>query len=140
MENATKALLIAAAMLILILVLTLAIYIFRQVAGQTSELYSKIEQSDIDEFNQRFLQYEDKELRIQDVISIINMAKDNDETKKMPVTVTVNSETLGHDLQNKKAEDLNQMLAQNIDKRYICEVEYANKSKLVGKITIKNTI
>ena len=57
MENASKALIIAGGVLIMILLFTLATYLYKGMASQTSEFYSKLEQSDIDEFNHKFLKF-----------------------------------------------------------------------------------
>ena len=48
MENASKALLIAGAMLLTILLSTFAIYVFNIFGEQTSRLYDKLEESDVD--------------------------------------------------------------------------------------------
>ena len=104
MENASKALLIAGAMLLLILVLTFSVYLVRRIGGQTSELYSDMEQSKIDEFNQKFFNYDgrgtkkDSEgkwinpLTIQDVVSIINLAKDNNQNGRFKNLENYNNE------------------------------------------------
>ena len=55
MENATKALLIAGSVLLLILVLTFMTYLFNKVGGQTAKMYGNLEESDISEFNQIFI-------------------------------------------------------------------------------------
>ena len=148
MENASKALLISGAMLLTILLTTLAIYVFRGFGEQTSRLYNKLEQSNIDSFNQQFLQYENRNitqdeegkwhgaLKIQDIISIINFAKDNNSTNKMPVKVRINGD-LGNDLQNKTADELNAMLYNNISNDYKCTTTIPNGSRLVEEIIIE---
>lgn len=54
MENASKALLISAGVLIAILLLTLFSYLMRQMGGSTYGIYSKLSQREITEFNQKF--------------------------------------------------------------------------------------
>ena len=149
MENASKALLIAGAMLLTILLSTLAIYVFNIFGEQTSRLYDKLEESDIDSFNQQFFQYENRNitqdedgkwhgaLKIQDVVSIINFAKDNNSTNEIPVKVKVNSSDLGTDLQNKTADELNVMLYNNMDNNYKCTTTIPNGSRLVEEIFIE---
>ena len=149
MENASKALLIAGAMLLTILLSTLAIYVFNIFGEQTSRLYDKLEESDIDSFNQQFFQYENRNitqdedgkwhgaLKIQDVVSIINFAKDNNSTNEIPVKVKVNSSDLGNDLQNKTADELNVMLYNNMDNNYKCTTTIPNGSRLVEEIFIE---
>lgn len=146
MENASKALLIAAGMLLVVLVLTFMIMVFTRMASQTSDIYANLEQSDIDEFNQKFFKYEyKKELTIQDVVSIINLAKESNEKGKMPVKVeviinaTISGYNQGMDLTN--TANLNKLLKDNMDinnNKYKCTVSYAENSELVGKIVIEN--
>lgn len=149
MENASKALLIAGAMLLLILVLTFSVYLVRRIGGQTSELYSDMEQSKIDEFNQKFFNYDgrgtkkDSEgkwinpLTIQDVVSIINLAKDNNQNSKFPTTVKVKVD--GKERQDSTIAQIKEMLANpnNIDAKYSCKVEYGENKNLVENITIE---
>lgn len=149
MENASKALLIAGAMLLTILLSTLAIYVFNIFGEQTSRLYDKLEESDIDSFNQQFFQYENRNitqdedgkwhgaLKIQDVVSIINFAKDNNSTNEIPVKVKVNSSDLGTDLQNKTADELNAMIYDNMDNNYKCTTIIPSGSRLVEEIIIE---
>ena len=70
MENASKALLIAAGVLIAILILTLFSYLMRQMGSSTSGIYSKLSQREITEFNQKFLNYEGR--------GIYSVGKDNE--------------------------------------------------------------
>lgn len=149
MENASKALLIAGAMLLLILVLTFSVYLVRRIGGQTSELYSDMEQSKIDEFNQKFFNYDgrgtkkDSEgkwinpLTIQDVVSIINLAKDNNQNSKFPTTVKVKVD--GNERQDSTNAQIKEMLANpnNIDAEYSCKVEYGENKNLIENITIE---
>ncbi len=149
MENASKALLIAGAMLLLILVLTFSVYLVRRIGGQTSELYSDMEQSKIDEFNQKFFNYDgrgtkkDSEgkwinpLTIQDVVSIINLAKDNNQNSKFPTSVKVKVD--GNERQDSTNAQIKEMLANpnNIDAEYSCKVEYGENKNLVENITIE---
>jgi hypothetical protein len=58
MENASKALLIAAAVLIAILLLTLFSYLMTRMSENTARIHAIMEQSEIAEFNQQFFNYE----------------------------------------------------------------------------------
>ncbi len=100
MENASKALLIAGGVLLMILLLSLFVYTVNKMGGSTARIYSDLEKSKVDEFNQVFLNYQVKAyklgkdgkeigLTMQDVISIVNFAKDNNERHIMPVHVNV---------------------------------------------------
>lgn len=138
MENASKALLISAGVLLAILLLSLFAYLMRQMGASTSGIYSTLSQHEISEFNQKFLNYEGrKKLSIQDVITIVNLAKDNNEKANRPtiIEVKVDDEL---DWSKKTTEELNDLLKQKIDLTYSCtKVETDYSSLLVKKIIIK---
>ena len=135
MENATKALLIAAGMLLAILLLTLLVYIFRIVGENASNVYERMSESEILEFNDNFLKFENKTITIHDVITMVNFAKNNNTNYKMPANVEI---ILGKDnLTEYNAEKLNNLLITNVEKYYECTVEYAKNSNLINKINIK---
>ena len=120
----------------MILVFSLAILIFRRMGTQSSEFYKDMSDTEIYEFNQQFFNYENKELRIQDVVSIINLAKDANDRERAPVTLEVNFLGNKVDLNN---VDTKRMLSDNIndsETKYKCKVDYATHSNYVGIITI----
>lgn len=63
MENASKALIMAGAVLIGIMILGSAIYLFNSFSDTTSNVVSVFEQKRISEFNAQFMKYENKTLR-----------------------------------------------------------------------------
>ena len=85
MENASKALLIAGSMLIVLLILSLIALVWGRVGGQTANFYEKLQKSDIEEFNQKIAVFEGRgtkkndsgnwinPLRIHDVVTLINI-------------------------------------------------------------------
>ncbi len=80
MENTSKALLIAAGVLIGILVLSLAIYLIITFGSYSARIQDQNEQKLLTEFNSQFLVYEGREnLTIYDVINIANLAKENND-------------------------------------------------------------
>ena len=90
MENASKALLIAAGVLLMILVFSFATILFRRMGSQSSEFYKDMSDTEIYEFNQQFFNYERDDLKIQDVVSVINLAKDANDRERVPVVLEVN--------------------------------------------------
>lgn len=77
MENASKALLMAASMLIGIILISLLVIMFRN-SGNVSSSYDKtISQEEISVFNSNFTKYIGKNLTIHEVKSIINFAITN---------------------------------------------------------------
>ena len=51
MENAARALTMAAGVLIGIMIISIAVYLFTSLGNTSSEIYSKVEQTKIDKFN-----------------------------------------------------------------------------------------
>ena len=150
MENASKALLIAGGMLLLILVASFATLLFRRMGSQTSEFYKDMSDTEIFEFNQQFFNYERSNLRIQDVVSVINLARDANKREVVPVIVKVyfqGNDSLETNVDGSLKLDrvdtksiLSKSINDDINTRYSCTVEYAENSNYVGIITIsKNT-
>lgn len=77
MENASNALLMAAGILIGVLVLSLAVYLFADFGATSAEINKQSEQQKIIQFNSQFTSYEDKELTIYDVVTILGYAQEN---------------------------------------------------------------
>ena len=76
MENASKALIMAAAILISVIIVSLGVYLFTYFAGYASGVEDEVRANQIAQFNSQFLSFENRELTIYDVITIANMAKD----------------------------------------------------------------
>lgn len=153
MENASKALLIAAGVLIAILILTLFSYLMRQMGSSTSGIYSKLSQREITEFNQKFLNYEgrgiysvgkDNEgndlynpLTVQDVATLINLARDSKENHKYLNEVKIIYQT------NNLADTENYInwleKNKNSKQQYNCkEVKIDPSTLLVNEVIIEN--
>lgn len=84
MENASKALIMAAEVLIGVMILGVGVYLFNMFASYSSENYEKIEATQIAEFNAQFLIFygEDKdgkpiECTIHNIVSLANLAQKN---------------------------------------------------------------
>ena len=99
MENASKALLMAASVLIGIILISLMVIMFMN-SGNVSSSYDKtISQEEISVFNSNFTKYSNKSLTIHEVKSIINFAKANgvnissDTTSSTNISDTLNGAT-----------------------------------------------
>lgn len=135
MENASKALLLAGGVLLMIIVFSLATLIFNRMGSQTSDFYQEIDEAKINEFNQQFFNYHERtDLKIQDVVTIVNLAKDNNERGIVPVEIKVICD--GMQIQNSSKSDIITMLSNDIDSSYTCNVKYADKLKYVGEVRI----
>ena len=143
MENASKALLIAGSILLFILLSSFASYMFTRARSRTTEIYGMMSSSTVDTFNQKFIKYEDKKLKIQDVVSIINLAKDCNRSGKQPVEVkviTASGIIEGDSGTNLLADDIDMksLLENNLNKDYKCTTSYGNNSNLIENIYIEN--
>ena len=136
MENASKALLIAGGVLLLILVLSFATFLIGKIGAQTSEFYKEMDETEIYQFNQKFFNYEGNNLNIQDVVSVINLAKDANERGKAPVIIEVKLNGSILDLENVNVGEMLSDDLKNSKTEYSCSVDYADNSDFIGKIEI----
>lgn len=79
MENASRALLMAAAVLVGVLIASVAVALFSSFAGSSSDIIDRIEESKLYKFNNNFFKYygDAQEVTVHDVISMANVAKAN---------------------------------------------------------------
>lgn len=133
MGNASKALIIAGGVLIVILVLTLFAYINTKMGSGTHNLYSRLEDHDITEFNQKFLNYDgNKNLKIQDVVTLINTANNANKNNNIGAQVSVLVNNASY--LDKSTDELNKLLMNNADKTYTCNVIVTGK--IVSRVEI----
>lgn len=147
MENASKALLITAAVLIAILIASLAVYLFTSMAENSASMYRRLEASEITEFNQNFLNYDDRtDLTIQDVATIVNLAVDSNKNQRFSTIITVNVTGCSCGGSINWTDRYKDSLADNIlkehildiqnDKKFACEVKINPDTTVVGTVTI----
>ena len=126
MENASKALIIAGEILMGIILLTIFAYMFSNM-GKVSEQYSEtIENHNLEEFNTKFSVYLNKELNIQDIITIHNLIEDINTSSTQKIRMT----NLGIDYSKK-----NELISNYSEKKFTCKLEYENNGK-VSNVTI----
>lgn len=160
MENASKALLMAAGVLIGVLILSLVVYLFLSFGSTSAEIHRQNDENQLSQFNIQFTSYEGKsEITIYDVITIANLAKDNNEYYNLTARnegkdnyISVNLEGIGW-IQNKTisyyneliASDISTLTSENINKeqgvqdlpQYTCQVEISPTTQRVFKVTFK---
>lgn len=91
MENASKALIMAAGVLIGIMILSLAVYLFAIFGTASAQLHGEIEQDRINQFNAQFTAYAgNQNVTIYDIITVVNLAKDNNETYSLTEATDTN--------------------------------------------------
>ena len=81
MENATKALLIAAAVLVAILIISLGLVVFNM-ASETVKNSANLSAQEIQSFNEQFTQYQGDNVRGSNVNALLKTALNNNITKK----------------------------------------------------------
>ena len=80
MENASKALIMAGGVLIGVLILSLMVYLFLSFGANSKEIYDRIEDNQLLQFNANFNVYEGRNnLTIHQVVSVASLAKENNE-------------------------------------------------------------
>lgn len=95
MENASKALLMAAGVLVGILILSLAVYLFISFGGTSADIHDKVQKDQLAKFNTQFTTYETKEsVTIYDIISVANLATENNRKNQLQKK---NTQTDGND-------------------------------------------
>lgn len=80
MENASKALIMAGAILIGMLILSLGIYLFVTFGGEARKIRKDIDKNQMVQYNSQYTTYANrKNINIYEIISISNLAKQNNE-------------------------------------------------------------
>ena len=78
MENASKALIMAGGVLIGILILSLAVYLFIDFGGKAAVIHDRITSNQLTQFNAQFNVYAGRDdVTIYQIISLVNLAKEN---------------------------------------------------------------
>ena len=116
MENASKALIMAAGVLIGILILSLAVFLFANFGAASAEVHKENEENRIEQFNVQFTAYQGRaDVTIHDIITVANLAKSSNESFGLTVPsetnyyITVNARTSSgsnYNLEKKKTSDL----------------------------------
>ncbi len=165
MENASKALIIAASVLVGIMVLSIGVYLFSIFGDFSSQIEKELSKKEIDEFNARFIKYQsykDEEgkwqnlCRAQDIVTISNLVKENnknyeytnaDKNASYYITVNVKNSTKIFNFEQETAEDyINFMKEYSIETGttnnifYSCEVEIDPVTELVKKVEFEMQI
>ena len=133
MENATKALLIAAAVLVAILVISLGLVIYNQAAETVQNV--KMSDTEVKAFNDQFTRYEGVRRTGTDVNALVqNVLQSNINYHEEPlklVEITGDAVTLSKDATTAPAKV-------NTGSKFKVECTYNTKTKLIDKITVTN--
>lgn len=138
MENATKALLIAAAVLVAILIISLGLMIFNNASDVVTN-NANLSEYEISAFNEQFTRYIGESVSGTNVNSLVrsafnsNLAEEDDE-RKVEIVYKSESGQGGQTILQKSASSQPSRL--DTGARYKVEVTYNQSSKLVNVITI----
>lgn len=152
MENASKALLIAAGVLISVIVLSLLVATFISFKSVSDAYDERMTSQGINQFNTQFTKYLDKELSAQDVYTIyqlVQKAKNEEIEIKLEGSVFTEIKNSGYNFLNLKSNGKRQEVVVDPDtgstynqvifyKYKIDKIEYSNKTGLVNLIKIKD--
>ena len=150
MENATKALLIAAGVLIGIMILSLGVTLFAELSSYVENAHDTIRENENREFNAKFLSCIRDDLTVHDIISIANFAHENnmyyglDPTDSGNLTtyyVNVLWENHGKPgipgsiaLDEQSTDDIIWQLQDTIGDTYRCDPEDVQISNVTGRV------
>lgn len=148
MENATKALLIAAGVLIGVMILSLAVALYSELDAYVEISNEKIEFNELNAFNTQFTKYinyigteKQFDLTIQDVVTAANIAYENNLDYNATVDLRGNPSTLyvaiyldGRSIENDIHEKTSNLLTDNLGKTYKCEGSAVKYSQATGRV------
>lgn len=148
MENASKALIMAGGVLIGILIISLAVYIFTDFGSTSAKINAQNAQKQITEFNSKFTSYEgykDKDgnwkITIYDIITLAGYAKENnqyyEDTSEEQIKIKIDNIEIQDNTNDRNQELINKYTSDGILKKFKCsKVEYNTRGK-VNSITFK---
>ncbi len=132
MENASKALLIAASVLIGIIIISMAVMISTVFRTYVKEYSQKEEQKKIEAFNAQFSKYEHRDLNAQDVLTIVNTAKEWKEQSGETLSISgINS--FGYD---ELRDDINNYTKEEGMQKYKMIITGYNEEGRISNISI----
>ena len=128
MENASRALMMAAGVLIGLMILSLAVYLITSFGAASAEAHRTNEQNRINEFNTQFTQYEGRQdITIHDIVTVVNLARSNNETYDLDsqtsdnsnyyITVNAKIASVGNkfNMQDLETKNLNEIVTNEIN-------------------------
>ncbi len=139
MENASKALIIAGAILLAILIISLGIMIYQQASGVVNN--NAMSEVDISSFNQKFTQYQGENVRGAQINALLDQVRNNNVTyqndSSRQVTIEGNSATWnGTGKVSGNLINPQTTLKAQTGRTYKVQCAIDTKTGLVNKITI----
>ncbi len=162
MENASRALVMAAGLLIGLLILSLAVYLFANFGSASAETHRQNAEIQINQFNVQFTAYQSRtDITIYDIITVANLARNTNEEYDLTSQtssnyyVNVNARTNSgyvYGLQTFSSEDLDNLVKNDLNSMvdttdpdtgvtyktlptYSCDVTINNNTQRVSNVT-----
>lgn len=140
MENASKALLMAASILIGVLVLSLIIYLYTYFGAEAQKFEEIINQRQLTKYNAQYTVFDGRQdLSVYDVVSIINKAYKNNEKHKddseykteYQVRVVLDGSDKAEPNNSELSNEIIELIENNYETKYKCKVLfYADNGKV----------
>ena len=140
MENATRALTMAASILIAMMVIGIGTYIFNTFSTFSKEEQEKLYEYTITEFNVEFTKYETmKDIGIHDIISLANYAKNYNDSNQItdksdPIYIDVNIRQQMSNIETISTTEKNNLIEDAIDHNYKYELETIGYNNITGRV------
>lgn len=145
MENASKALIMAAEILFGIILISVAVLGYSSWRGFSENIHTNIENRNIQQFNNKFLQYNGRtDLTAHDIISVIKLADEYNHDKEtgeyiqdtnyqIQVILNANVGTTATNVLN----DISKFIMDNMNNKFSANVIISEKTQIVKQIVIK---
>lgn len=153
MENATKALIMAATILISVVLMSLGTYLFITFSNYSTGVNEEVRTNQIAQFNSQFLKYQGQDVTIYDIITVANLAKENNENYDLKVSdankntlyiaievqgVNSHFENIANEFLKDKSNMQNEIDSNGNLKRYTCtDVLVSDVTRRVYKLKFK---
>lgn len=141
MENASKALIIAGAILLAILIIGIGMLVLQSTQGNVDEAISQMTSTEIDMYNQKFANYEGTKVKGSNVKSLIgsiisnNGSNDGVDGKIVSIAGDKKIDAKSGDL---KSNEMSNYRAEiNTGATYTVTLQYNSKTNLVETVTIQ---
>ena len=137
MENATKALMIAGAVLLAILVIGLGMTIFSSVGGIMGNVGSQADEMEVKQFNSKFETYKGQKSGTQCRALVDTVITSNNTYRKQNDTARIVKVTMGTETEKEASKDLQAINDAIVPgKQYTVSMEYDEDTAFVSIITI----
>lgn len=132
MENASKALLISGGILIAMLIISIAVFLFANYNGLGTSYEQTLDASEIQKFNEKFLKFEGrKDITIQEVVSLANFAREYNAETGSSIQVMLQGSNLVDN--NELTEKIKSEMDKAINQKYKATI--APYNRLIERIT-----